>query len=249
MIVDSFLFNDELDLLKIRLEYLSRYVDKYYIAEAPINTVGKEKELHFLKNSHKFKKYLNKIERIEVCKNGEYSTLEKEFGLKIIKSSSIEATSRNQFGPQLSSLSKDTLIHYSDVDEIPKVEKLRGCKFGRTYLLSGALYYYFYNLKCTNFPLDRLPWGIVTAVKNLSDTQTLSYYRNLVGQIQARYLAVRNEGVKVIPWIRLLRETRIIEKTYKVNILKNSCYHFSYMGGIEAIKKNYFQLGILKCQV
>jgi len=60
MMIDSFLFNDEIELLKLRLEYLSPFIDKFYIAESSIDHTGLKKELIFKKQSNKFLKFLKK---------------------------------------------------------------------------------------------------------------------------------------------------------------------------------------------
>jgi beta-1,4-mannosyl-glycoprotein beta-1,4-N-acetylglucosaminyltransferase len=43
-IIDCFIFNDENELLKIRLNTLSSYVDKFIIVESLINHQGKKKK-------------------------------------------------------------------------------------------------------------------------------------------------------------------------------------------------------------
>jgi len=238
MKIDSFLFNDEFDILKIRLEYLNSHIDKFYIAEAPITHAGDKKELLFKKNSHLFKKYLHKIEYIEVCKDGIYSDKEDLFGLpNNKKSSSIVTTSRTELGRFMAQTLNNATIHYSDVDEIPVISKLKKCKDENLYLLSGSLYYYFCNLKCTDFPLDRMPWGIIFNSKTFSDEITLTYYRNLVFQIQARYYGSTYQYSGLAARLKLFKEIKYIESTYKLKVLRNSCYHFSYLGGAEAVMK------------
>ena len=61
MIIDSFLFFQELDLLEIRLEYLDPIVDKFLIVEAKQTFKGSIKDYIFEKNIKRYSKYINKI--------------------------------------------------------------------------------------------------------------------------------------------------------------------------------------------
>ena len=61
MLVDSFLFFQELDLLEIRLEYLYPIVDKFIIVEARQSFTGQIKGFIFEKNIKRYKKYSDKI--------------------------------------------------------------------------------------------------------------------------------------------------------------------------------------------
>ena len=61
MIIDSFLFFQELDLLEIRLEYLYPLVDHFIIIEARQSFKGNAKDYIFEKNINRYEKYLDKI--------------------------------------------------------------------------------------------------------------------------------------------------------------------------------------------
>ena len=45
MIIDSFPFFNEIDLLDLRLNYLNNYVDKFILVEGTKSHQGKEKKL------------------------------------------------------------------------------------------------------------------------------------------------------------------------------------------------------------
>ena len=49
MIIDAFIFNNEIDILKARLEYLENHVDYFVIVESNNTFTGKSKNL-ILKN-------------------------------------------------------------------------------------------------------------------------------------------------------------------------------------------------------
>ncbi len=61
MIIDSFLFFQELDLLEIRLNYLYEYIDKFVIIESCQTFNGKKKKFNFEYHKNRFKKFSNKI--------------------------------------------------------------------------------------------------------------------------------------------------------------------------------------------
>ena len=61
MIIDSFLFFQELDLLEIRLEYLYPIIDQFIIIEAKQSFKGSPKNFIFDLNRKRYKKYLDKI--------------------------------------------------------------------------------------------------------------------------------------------------------------------------------------------
>ena len=53
MLIDSFLFFNETELVELRIKYLNKIVDYFVIVEADIYTSGKEKRLEFSKNIRK----------------------------------------------------------------------------------------------------------------------------------------------------------------------------------------------------
>ena len=54
MIIDCFTFYNELDLLELRLEELDEHVDKFVIVEATTTHSGKDKDLYYAKNAHRY---------------------------------------------------------------------------------------------------------------------------------------------------------------------------------------------------
>jgi len=60
-IYDVFLFNDELDLLEARLNYLSDIVDYFVITEVDTTFSGSPKPFHFLRNVTRFEQFSSKI--------------------------------------------------------------------------------------------------------------------------------------------------------------------------------------------
>jgi beta-1,4-mannosyl-glycoprotein beta-1,4-N-acetylglucosaminyltransferase len=66
MIVDCFIFYNELDMLTYRLNILDKVVDYFVLVESTHTHVGKEKPLFYNENKHLFKKFNHKIIHIVV---------------------------------------------------------------------------------------------------------------------------------------------------------------------------------------
>ena len=61
MIYDCFVFNDELELLEMRLMELYHIVDKFVLCEREHTFTGKPKPLHYADNREMFKPWADKI--------------------------------------------------------------------------------------------------------------------------------------------------------------------------------------------
>jgi beta-1,4-mannosyl-glycoprotein beta-1,4-N-acetylglucosaminyltransferase len=129
MVIDLFYIYNEIDLIEARLEILDKYVDRFIIVEATQSFMGIERELEYIKNIERFKKWEHKItyyvvtgffEDKELYKtallspntgNGEHFWV-REFYLK-------ESARKS-----LLDLKDDDIVYISDVDEIwnPKMK-------------------------------------------------------------------------------------------------------------------------------
>jgi len=63
-IYDCFVFEDDLDLLELRLKLLSPYVDQFIVIEATETLAGKKKKLYLKENKDRFAEYSSKIKRL-----------------------------------------------------------------------------------------------------------------------------------------------------------------------------------------
>ena len=66
MVVDGFIFYNELDMLEFRLEEHDSFVDYFVIVEATVTHSGLPKELYFENNKQRFQKFLPKIVHVVV---------------------------------------------------------------------------------------------------------------------------------------------------------------------------------------
>jgi beta-1,4-mannosyl-glycoprotein beta-1,4-N-acetylglucosaminyltransferase len=115
MLIDAFMFFDELELLEIRLHELDSIVERFILVEAPITHSGREKPLVFLENKHLFERFLPKIEHLIVLDMP--ST-----GDPWIRERWQRAAIMRGINPSWNSY--DLMIS-SDVDEIPKASSIR----------------------------------------------------------------------------------------------------------------------------
>jgi beta-1,4-mannosyl-glycoprotein beta-1,4-N-acetylglucosaminyltransferase len=138
MIFDCFTFNDELDLLELRLEYLNLVVDKFVLIESEFSFSGNVKPLYFQLNKARFERFADKII---------YASIPFEFCNKNDAWQN-EYFQRNFIKTQLTSLQNEDIVHLSDVDEIPNLTTiLKDYSIDKPYLIELPVYYYFLNLK------------------------------------------------------------------------------------------------------
>lgn len=149
---DCTIVNHELDLLEIRLHTLDPVVEKFVIVESDTTHSGKPKPLHFSENSARFKEFGGKI--IHLVFRGQRFNVDQD-------SSNTHLAWYNENGQRnhvLEALKivrpSDGALFISDVDEIPKPEKLlEGLElYNRTgmlvnFALEQCLYYLNYNFK------------------------------------------------------------------------------------------------------
>ena len=64
-VIDVFPFFNELDLLEIRLNSLDPYVDCFILSEATKTFSGLDKPLYYQENKERFKKFSDKILKLE----------------------------------------------------------------------------------------------------------------------------------------------------------------------------------------
>ena len=114
-IVDCFLFNDELDVLEIRLSLLSPYVSLFVLVESAKTFDGQDKPFYYEENRERFKDYSDKILYIKV------EDMPKEKG-KDYQRNAISDTIH--YLHKQKNLTVDDLVFISDISEIPEMVKL-----------------------------------------------------------------------------------------------------------------------------
>lgn len=233
-VFDCFLFFNELDLLELRLNVLNDCVDYFVIVESAITFQGEEKEYCFEKNRSRFAKYENKIHYFKVDKYTiDFANLPY---INAPKSADEEALNRiykfidecNHFDKQkefwwgndffqrecigralaAETPASDDLILLSDVDEIPNPETLN-------------------RIKETILPQSLL------CLRQHEFCYYLNYYHNSdwIGTCCFLYGPYAHISLNAI------RFSTKRDEGLSPTIVDNGGWHFTSLGGVEAIKK------------
>ena len=132
-IFDCFLYNDENLILEIRLNTLSKYIEKFIIIESRYDHQGNKKKLNFEINN--FKKFENKIIYLII----------ENFPQKL-SNWERENFQRNYIINGLSIAGEDDYVIISDVDEIPDLTKIVNLDNFKFTVFQQKMYYYKINL-------------------------------------------------------------------------------------------------------
>ena len=133
MFIDCFTFFNELELLEIRLNYLSPIIDIFLICEATVTHSGLPKPLYYDENKHLFKEFKSKIAHVVV--NNMPSVINNNRW-------ALENYQRNAIlsGLETLELEKDDYLLIGDVDEIPNLDLIHLKQYG-TYDQKCYMYY------------------------------------------------------------------------------------------------------------
>ena len=141
MIYDCIPFFNELDILRLRMQILSPYVDKFVLEEATVTFSGEPKEMIFAKNREMFREFEDKIIYIAV-ENSPVSG---------VTTHERDKFQKNQLIRGLQACGPDDIVIFSDVDEIPKPETLQKIlkEFDpdKIYHLAQRMFYCFLNME------------------------------------------------------------------------------------------------------
>ena len=211
MIIDTFLFFQELDLLEIRLEYLYPFVDKFIIVEARQSFKGNIKDYIFEQNSKRYQKYLDKIiyhkiEDIQFNYEGlinflkkSNSKVSKKISLFIEKhdyyqknnlSHILDSYHRESIHIALEKICKDEdIILLSDLDEIPSFEIVKNLKsenkLNKIYVFIQNEFQYFLN----NYANSNWHGTIISPYKLIKE-----YSLNQLRKNSNRFEVISNSG-------------------------------------------------------
>ncbi len=164
-IIDCFIFNDEFDLLEIRLNSLKDQVDMFLLVEAGQTFSGNRKPCYFNESKDHFTQF-NIRHILTPMLNGPDPWAREYF-------------QRNLMECGLGGIEDDAIVLMSDVDEIPDLSTYNG----EEGVFNQKFYYYYVNT-CNNSP-----WGGTVA------TTKRKLLRGMVLDMKAspqRYRDVRN---------------------------------------------------------
>lgn len=152
MIVDSFIFFNEMDILEGRLEYLYDHVDYFVIVESNMTHSGEDKPLYFMKNMSRYKKYLDKVLYYPfITSRDQYNYNRVPLHDRDFEAGTWQAENaqRNHINQALRLFDSSDIIMVSDLDEIPHKDCISIAKshFAHYPALAIQQEYYCYNFK------------------------------------------------------------------------------------------------------
>lgn len=206
-IYDCFTFFNEIDLLKFRLEYLYEHVEKFIISEANITFSGNKKDYNFWSRRGEFSRWIDKIEYIKFKPSIEQLNFSKpEYYNANHDAWKIERGQRDAlYGPLMDLDKNNNLIILTDVDEIWNPSLIRGLKSQEFGAARLQMSFYYFYMNCKGFGSGNKLWQSPFCV-----TPSL-----MNSAKDAGFTKIRNEG--------------------QMPIIENAGWHFSYLGGEDAI--------------
>lgn len=148
-VVDCFTFFNELDILELRLKTLWDVVDIFVLVESPKTHKGNDKPLYFKENRERFKPYMDKIRHIVS------PVLDNKAGIW-----DQEKYQRDHILSGIRTISDDSIVMISDVDEIPNPMIVPHLTTGGTFALHMFMFEYSFD-----YMFDGEPW-IGTVITN-----------------------------------------------------------------------------------
>lgn len=141
MIFDCIPFFNELDILKLRMQILSPYVDCFVLEEASVTFSGEPKEMVFAKNRELFAEFADKIRYVAV----------EDSPMEGVTTHERDKYQKNQLIRALSDAQPEDIIIFSDVDEIPDPDTLarilKDFDPEKIYHFAQRMFYCFLNME------------------------------------------------------------------------------------------------------
>lgn len=141
MIYDCIPFFNELDILKLRMQIMAPYVDKFVLEESTVTFSGEPKEMTFAGHRDMFAGFEDKIIYVAVDNSpmSDVTTHERD------------KFQKNQLIRGMADCTPDDIIIFSDVDEIPNpktLEKIiQNFDSNKIYHLAQRMFYCFLNME------------------------------------------------------------------------------------------------------
>ena len=225
MVYDCITFFNELDLLEIRLNTLSSVVDKFIIAEATRTHSGKPKDLVFDRCRDRFADFADRITYVVVEDLlSEEEIAQDPYNLPWVN----ENRHRNALMRGLEGASTDDVVMVSDLDEIPRPETvghvcdLLQRREARAVRFEMEFFNYYLNFK--NFSYAK--WMLGTVATRFSE---FSSPAGLMAKVKTDRYTQASENIG-----NTFNKLRFVKADVS---LPDSGWHFSYLGGIESIRR------------
>lgn len=226
MIYDCFIVYNELDLCEIRFNVLKDVVDKFVVVEGARTHTGKPKPLYFNANKERFAAFKDRIIHVVVDDFPEPPAGYTEQQASWMR----EDWQRNAIMRGLKDAKPDDIVIVGDADEIPRPEviaKAKASHFKGVTTLRLDISCYYLNFK--NFVHQYITATKMFSYGSLDDPKV---WKNRIAL--DKHDPNINRG-KTLTAIRCMRTPRAI---------RHAGWHFSYMGGADAIVRKIGAIAI-----
>ncbi len=261
MIVDTFIFLNELDLLEIRLHTLYNHVDRFVLVESnqSFSTLTHKDIFVFEENQARFDRFLDKVIYIKLFNeyktHNDYSLLQRCISKKNSIAWMNEAFTRDCILRGLGDCQPDDIIMISDVDEFPRpdgVQKAIGCLESASIVGFGQRMYryflncrdydgYWYGTKLTKYSTFRElgPEG-VKATKIYYSLDDTGWHFSSIGSMEQLLHKMKSYShfdrcyrgkYKNIEYLEKALRLNVIEKGVDIYKFHNSRYKFEEIDG------------------
>lgn len=181
MVYDCFSFFNEVELLKLRMQIMNPFVDKFVICEATVSFSGASKPLYFQENRKYFSDFEDKIIYVVVDDMPKDDAFARDGHQK-------SAVKRG-----LTGCNDDDIIIFSDLDEIPNPKMLQKIletyDSSKTYFFAQRNFYCYMNLEDVNGKflsisgefegIEKKKWlGTKMASWSIVKNETFEHFRN-----------------------------------------------------------------------
>ena len=141
MIYDCIPFFNELDILKLRMQILAPYVDRFVLEESTVTFSAEPKEMVFAKHREMFAEFADKIIYVPVD----------DSPMSGVTTHERDKYQKNQLIRGMGDCKPEDIIIFGDVDEIPNPQTLarllREFDPSKIYHLAQRLFYCFLNME------------------------------------------------------------------------------------------------------
>lgn len=219
MIIDTFLFSNDFNALKIRLKELSEVVDLFIISESKYTFSGKRKKLYLTENMSELGDYSKKI--VIVKNTRKYLTLipwtrehrQRQLITKYLKKLKINHS--------------DLIIH-SDCDEIPRnniIKSLYDRKTSVNCILELNNYQCYLNLPSGKWKRGRVITGDL--YKSINKIHKDIFINEMLGHRRHRFPILRVPKYATDRYFFLWHLPEIILKFKNLEVVRNAGWHFN----------------------
>ncbi len=210
MVYDCIPFFNEIDILKLRLNVLSPYVDKFIIEEATMTFSGADKDLCFDKNRQKFAEFLDRIVYVPVTDTPKVAiTHERDYFQKNHLIDGLKEVGATE----------DDVIIFGDCDEIPNPVELKK-------IIDGFDKTKVYHLAQRNFS------AFVNMEEKSGNLLSITGEFPDIPNNKRKWLGTKVTSIRNIPKEGIVR-LRDLCKVTDANAVRvaDGGWHFGYMGG------------------